>query len=436
MPDIAVKSSRVGHINLNGDYSQLLPATLDVDADGAVQVRVPYLVGNFPERWWWFSNVQHIGGDGKPIPAQPVPTELDYFDNEGTVGLVGCRTSGQSSMRYSALSAAAGVGGLTASFAVESAVRAANYAAINGFRSEIDGLGQWLNYWAHRTTITLPKDGKPTVISTTLDMPGDLKLTSRLNLCAALIGTAPGGQRPEMRYTSTAFLQTHTKTTRDWSEHLRVHRAVRDLLRVAVWKPLAFQSHQVASDADSLPLGENGRSNRWCTVLTATTGIGEALWADNERPLFVFEDIGTVGVGRWLKLEEACRRGLRPFLRLLDIRSGTIDEHMTQLGIALEAVGYQVFRDAGVSEEKADKKSMAQRVRKILGEVAQALPTPPPSSFPQAFADGYNGVKHASRPEPEFEQQLDLYRTGVRVLRAWIALRVGLPAATVKQRLR
>ena len=141
MAEAAAPRSRVGHLNLKGDYSELLSATLDEHARGGVHLRVPYLLGNFPERWFWNDLGQHIGGDGKVIPPEQPPTELDYFDNKGTVGLVGCRSAGGGSFSIGGFAAASGVGELTANFAVEKAARASNYAKINGFRSEIDGLG-------------------------------------------------------------------------------------------------------------------------------------------------------------------------------------------------------------------------------------------------------------------------------------------------------
>ncbi|HNI35584.1 MAG TPA: hypothetical protein PLV93_09300, partial [Microthrixaceae bacterium] len=117
MPDPAKPASRVGHLNLKGDFSELLPATLDEQESGGVLLRVPYLVGNFPERWFWSDLGQHIGSDGKPIPPEEPPTELDYFDNRGAVGLVGCRNAGGGSLLFGGVSAAAGVGDLAVNFA-------------------------------------------------------------------------------------------------------------------------------------------------------------------------------------------------------------------------------------------------------------------------------------------------------------------------------
>lgn len=427
--------SRVGHLNLNGDYSKLLPATLDEGERGGVLLRIPYLIGRFPEGWFWNDLGLHIGEDNKPLSPEPPPINLDYFDETGTVGLIGCRPAKGSSMRFGGLAASSGVGALSASYAVERAKRANNYIKINGLRSEIDGLSQWLNVWAHRTVIMPPRNGNPGTVSTTLELPPDLKLGHRLNLSATVIGTAPGAQQPEVRYTSTAKLQTYSTTPRGWEEHLSLHRMIRDLLRIAVWQPLTFQEHEVTSDSEKIILkeGEAPRS-RWCTVKTAHTEIAEPIWDSNFSPLFMFSDLKSSGITRWLKLKEKNNRGLSPFLRLLDIRQGTIDEHITQLGIAMEALGYQAFLDSGSSEKSADSKSLEQRVRKIASTVAACMPNIP-TSYPKDFADGYNAVKHANRPEPNPQDLIQHYRLGVKILRVWIALQLGLPEQVIRERL-
>lgn len=435
MTDNAPATSRVGHLNLKGDFSELVPATLDDQERGGVLLRIPYLVGNFPERWFWSKRALHIGQDGKPIPPEAPPSELDYFDNKGAVGLVGCRTA-PGGMRFGTAVAASGVGELRANFAVEGSERAANYKRINGLRSEIDGLGHWLNLWAHRTTIALPKDGSPLAVTTTLTLPRDLRLEGRLNLCATVKGTAPSSQQSEVRYTSKALLQTYSTKQRDWAEHLQIHRDIRDLLRVAIWKPIAFRGHEATSDMEKVAINsdENPKS-RWFKVQTAVTGIGSAAWRKDELPLFVFHDIKQAGIRKWLRFSGANRRGLAPFIRLLDIREGTIDEHMTQLGIAFEALGYQAFLESGSSEKSADRKTMEQRVRKIASQVTGCVDSIP-TTFAKDLADGYNAVKHANRPAPDPADLLANYRLGVNVVRAWIALHLGVSDSIVAQRLR
>jgi hypothetical protein len=110
------------------------------------------LVGSFPERWFWSDLGLYMGADGKPIPLELPPTELDYFDEQGPVGLIGYRPAGGGTTRFGGMVAASGVGMLTADYTVDKAFRASNYVKINGLRSKIDGLSQWLNLWAHRTS--------------------------------------------------------------------------------------------------------------------------------------------------------------------------------------------------------------------------------------------------------------------------------------------
>lgn len=195
-------------------------------------------------------------------------------------------------------------------------------------------------------------------------------------------------------------------------------------------------SSQVTSDKEKVAIKSDADlQSRWCDAKSAVTGIGPAVWGKNERPLFAFADINSAGIVKWLAFAEENRRGLRPFLRLLDIREGTIDEHMTQLGIAIEALGYQAFLDGGSSEKSADKKTMEQRVRKIASQVSGCVPNIP-TTFAKDLADGYNAVKHANRPVPDPADLLANYRLGVRIVRAWIAIRLGAKDAVVAQRLR
>ena len=425
--------SRVGYLDLNELHRGLVPAALDESMFGGVGLRVPYLEGSFPEQWFWSDSSLHIGSDGKPIPIEPVPACMDYLDVQGAVGLVGCHRATGSSTRFGGIGRSAGVGAVSATYAVRGSHYARNYGKVNGFRSDIDGLSQWLDLWAHHTTTTMPKGGGPVTVRTTLVLPPNLRLAARLNLCATVHGTAPARQEPEMRYTSTTMLQTYSTTARPWNEHLDLHEAVRDLLRIAVWKPLAFQRHEVTSDEEKVIIGDGEvPRSRWLEVTTSATGIARPVWDARTRTLFEFQDVEWAGIGKWLRLRESNRRGLRPMMRLLEMRESTIDERLAQLGIAMEALGYQGFRDSGLSEKKADAKKLAARVGKLVDLALGCVPGVP-DTFPQDFADSYNAVKHARRAEPNPMDLFELYRTGVRVLRAWVALRIGVSEDAVRE---
>ncbi|UJH71623.1 HEPN domain-containing protein [Ornithinimicrobium sp. INDO-MA30-4] len=336
---------------------------------------------------------------------------------------MGCR-SGPSTQRFGSKSPDAGVGMIRASFAIEGAGLAKHYVKPNGLRSEIDGLAYWLGYSALRSTVTFKKDGSGRAMTTSATPVDDMELGRALNLRAMARATSSGQQTLEVTYRSLVFLQTFAEAPREWSDHLTLHFGVRDLLRIAAWKPLNFQSHEAASTKETFTLSGVERQP-WYAVRTAMTSMSKATWTVNDRFLFNYADIGRVGVGRWLKLAKQYTRGIDPLVRLLDLAGATVDAHMMQLGIAMEAVGYQALIDSGRSPASANSTSVKSRVEFLLVETGSAV-TFNTTNFAQDFADSYNSVKHANRAPVAPATKAEHYQQGVQLLRAWIALRLGL----------
>lgn len=359
------------------------------------------------------------------------PTELDYYDNKGSVGLLGCR-SGPATQRFGGSAPGTGVGAINARFAIEGAWLASNYLKLNGFRSEIDGLSQWLGYSALRTFIKLPKDGVSHQITTTATAVEDLPLSRALNLRAVAHAFSTGLQSPEVTFRSRVFLQTFTKSARDWDDHLPLHVGVRDLLRIAAWQPINFNSHQAASLKETVTVKEEEKQT-WREVRTAVTGLSEPSWKVTDRFLFAYNDIGRPGVSRWMKLAETYARGIKPLIRILDLKGATIDAHVMQLGIAVEAIGYQSLIESGMAPATANRKPVKERVDHLLIEVAGAIRFSP-ASFAQDFADSYNSVKHANRAPVTPAVKLEHYRHGVEMLRAWVAIQIGVSKTVVNSR--
>jgi hypothetical protein len=120
-------------------------------------------------------------------------------------------------------------------------------------------------------------------------------------------------------------------------------------------------------------------------------------------------------------------------IRLLDLEGATIDAHVMQLGIAVEAIGYQALIDSGKTAASANSTSVKSRVDFLVAEVGNAI-TFNTTTFAQDFADSYNSVKHANRTPVALSTKLEHYRQGVQLLRAWIGLRLGLKKAVLKGR--
>jgi hypothetical protein len=415
--------TRIGFLVDGDPETDLMTALYEHDAIG-VRVKVPYLVssGDMRGRWWSQGVVYGDDPDRTKYDYSP-PSELDYFDSRGSVGLIGC-WSGPSTQKLGGWKPGVGVGVINARLALEGAIRASNYLKINGLRSEIDGLAHWLGYSALKTLIKLPKDGSAREISTSLTQVDQMPLGRALNLKAVAHGVSSGHQTAEVTYRSRVHLETFTKTARDWQEHLASHFGLRDLLRIAAWKPINFQSHQAASTKEAITVPGHERQ-AWRVVRTATTDISDAMWRSSDRFLFVFSDIGRTGLARWLRLADTYSRGIKPLVQLLDLEGATVDAHVAQLGIAVEAIGYQALIESGKSPSAANGHSVEKRIDYLLADVADTLNFDH-TTFAKDFANTYNSVKHASRDVVAPALKVEHYRHGVAMLRSWVALRVGV----------
>jgi hypothetical protein len=423
--------TRIGFLADGDPDTDLMTALYEHDALG-VRIRVPFLVSSGDMRGrWWSQGVLHVDDPHRTKYTYSPPTELDYFDNMGSVGLIGC-SSGASNQRFGGPSSDAGVGVINARFALEGAGLASNYLKINGLRSEIDGLGHWLGYSALKTIIKFPKDGSAHEITTSLAPVDAMPLGRVLNLKAVAQGVSSGPQTPEITYRSRVHLETFVKSATEWQDHLTPHLAVRELLRVASWKQINFQSHQAASANETITI--NGAQRQpWREVRTATTGIALPTWTANDRFLFAYSDIERAGVTRWLKLSQAYGRGVKPLVQLLDLEGATIDAHVSQLGIAVEAIGYQALIDSGKSPAAANGTRVETRIEHLLTEVVGGISFNH-ATFAKDLADTYNSVKHANRATVAPALKLEHYRQGVAMLRAWVAVRLGVKKAVLAQR--
>jgi len=428
---VGQENTRIGFIDDGSERSGFLAATYEFDEVG-VRLKIPYLPEDDRGRWW-SDDLFVVATDGATTSVE-LPFSLDYVDSQGSVGLIDCHAGG-----FRSRLGVAGVGTVHALYAVEDAVEAKNYSKPHGLRSQIEGLAYWLGVSALKTVVTYKRDPKTSEIvargataTTSMEDVEDLPLARAINLKAIAYASNRGMSSPEVTYRSHVYLETSSVVARGWSEHVDLHTAMRNLLRVASWKSIHFQAHHAMSAKESFVLaGET--TPRWLLVRTARTGIAEPTWTSLDRFLFTYADVGRVGVSRWLKIVKDYERGVRPLVHLLDLKDATIDAHMAQLGIAVEAIGYQSLIEIGVAPGAANRKSVEQRIDHLLMEVDGAL-TFPTETFAKDFADSYNSVKHANREEISPATKQDHIRQGVQMLRAWVAIKLGVKPAAVKAR--
>ncbi|MFG1621168.1 hypothetical protein [Kribbella sp. NPDC049227] len=361
---------------------------------------------------------------------------MRLFQGSGSVRVVGRECCFNASPGRVIL--ATGLGILSADYALIGALGANRYSRINGLRSEIEGIGAWVGLGSLDSERIFTEDGRLKTVSLHLRSPEPLRVGRQLNLTIRpAYRYGPGEHPDETTINERMLVETRVSSPRDWEDHLCLHSAVRDLIRVSAWRSFNFQDHEATRDDDPLrTIDGTSHGRQWYKVDTFRTGMApKSSTSGHIGFLFSFDDIGPTGVAKWMRLKERMSRGINPILRLLELREATIETHFAQLGIGLEALGFTLARDAGLSIEKAGNESFELRLRRLAADC--------PGSFPideDAWVTDmrrlYNSVKHANRALPEPSELFKAYWESLLVFRYWIAGRLGLRKSALKANLR
>lgn len=125
----------------DGDETTPETATLLEDTGSQIILRVPWtgMASRSPyERWFHGASTQWGDDPERSRFKYEVPKTLWFQDVEGSVTLVGCRSAGfKSTMR-------SGQGRVDVQFAVLGAGGTSDYQKINGLRSSMPGLSNWM----------------------------------------------------------------------------------------------------------------------------------------------------------------------------------------------------------------------------------------------------------------------------------------------------
>jgi hypothetical protein len=384
---------------------------------------------------WFMQNIMWGDDPDRTKHRYEVPEYIAFVDPGGPVALVGCRASGYRSNGVTGI----GVGTVTVRFAVIGANDASRYASINGLRSEIEGLPTFFGVRSVTYDHETDDEGRLVEATIRLKAPPAIKLARYLNLeLRPSYTSGPGDQPDETRVRDRTLLQTCVKNPRAWDAHLDVHFAVRDLLRASAWRQLNFISHSVTRDDDPLRMLDGStRGRQWQPVETALTDLSPE---PSKRKglefdlLFRFGDVGSKGMSRWIALHRDHPRIVQPVLRLLELREASIETHVAQLGMGLEALGLKVALDGKVAKRRAEQEPIETRVARVAQRLQNRLPFDGGEAAKE-IAVAYNGVKHTNRDLPESEELFVAYRKGVQIFRTWVMAVTGVPVQRSKERL-
>lgn len=389
--------------------------------EGDLLLTIPWRRGSPYERW--FGQGINWGDDPDRSKHRYTPPSTLWFESaEGPIVLVGCHI--QSSQMALA---SVGQGRLSVELAVAGGRPGQDYAAINGLQSAIPGLGLWLGQRAMQRQLDRDAEGRLRGMTLTWSRDQKIQASRRLNLTIQ-----PGFEFTDVRRGDGTQLreefqiQTLTARPRRWLEHLRLHSRVRDLIAIASWD--AFDLTQLAVTRDSDPIRTMDQQSHGRQWLRAEEFVLPPSSPTERRLsfLFRFQDIGTRGIGRWLRVRDRHLRAIEPLIFSLRQRGVPLETHVQQLGAAVEALGYELALDAGGSRRRAGSQDFlgaATRVRDALGQDFIG----PFKEWPEQMRLAYRAVKHPEHPLPDAQSAYDVVEDTRFVLRLWIARQLGTP---------
>lgn len=376
----------------------------------------------------WFMPASRHGDDPDwSSDAYKPPPVLMFQDNEGSVALVGCRATGFKS------SLSAGSGLVVSNFAILGATHL-GYGKINGMRSELPGLALWSGQRSVHKKTERDAEGRVQKVDLSLDSPPQIPLSKALNF---MLRPTWRTSNPDNIGTFAAHdvveLQTTAKRARPWENHLNQHIAMRELLVLAAWRHFGFRGLSVNREDDpERSLSGDPIAPRWADVVTHRLQDHQP-WTQDPRFLFTFSDIGTTGVRHWLKLRSRFTRAIQPLLAVADQADAFWETRMTQSGIALEALGYQIDIDYGGGHlDKRGQLPYKKALDVILRDMS-CVPLDDTEDWKQRSHDCYMSIKHPDRTWPDALVLANTLRQNLLVLRVWLASRLGCPEAQLKQ---
>ncbi|MEU6250465.1 HEPN domain-containing protein [Glycomyces sp. NPDC047010] len=420
--------SRIGFLSGDGIPDSNMVADLSLTEDGII-VRVPWNHSSRPEYERWFGDGIQWGDDPEKTKFKyNPPQQIDFQDSNGRIVLSGCHSRGSKRNPISRI----GTGIIGVDYAILGATSAENYSSINGFRSEIEGLGTWMNLSSLSIKHTSDADGRLRTVEMKLESPEEVRVHRNLNLKVVPSFQYDRGPRPdETVINERMYVESLVKRSRSWDEHLNLHIKMRDLLRLSSWRQLNFLSHKATREDDPLrTLDGAGHGRVWYEVHTFRTKVAENPSEGSVNFLFSYSDLSKSGISTWIKLHDSMARGIDPIISLLDLENGTINSAFAQIGIGLEALGYLIAIEKGVSKKKAGDQTFENRLQNIWNDIK----TQPPTDGTRWIRDTtklYNSVKHANRTAPMPKDLRENFWRSVLIFRFWIAGRLGVSSKTI-----
>lgn len=409
---------RVGHMMDTGEDDSVVSVTFD--EDGA-EVIWPRALG-FADAW-------------ERNNTGTLPTTSIFRDHsgyltlrEGSTGGLSMSTVGSSQQRIRYRSV------------VETGGAGVGYDHINGMRSEIEGLARWAKMHPVTGSIEFEEGRKSPRVLITAENLDSLKLGGRLGLTLDTSfhhnPTPTGGvySVSEALFVSTQSIELFT-----WEDHAAAHHMIQDLMCLAYGHPCRVQLRAVMRDDDQ-PYGTGDERRWWPNVYAPDFGRGAPpeYLPEERQPLFYLDEADGDRVAKWLDEFESWSRPTWIAVTTLFQQGSTVEAQLLQVGIALEALGYAIWRAVNPTGKRTPTfEGLLRYVTDFVGIEHHLLfdEGKTAEEWRSEFNAAFKGAKHADNPLPSGLVAITRARQGLTLIRCWLAIELGVAPAMLRERL-
>ena len=245
--------------------------------------------------------------------------------------------------------------------------------------------------------------------------------------------------------------QVYLKTflpDKSWSEHLRVHRLISELMSVADCRTHTYKDMKAYKARPGAALSRKIERDDWRDVLSYTPVVDRSAVDHETTFLFTYKDLSDGGVERWNELCSGCAQGMTILLYLIrEFDNLAIETKAVLVGAILECVGWYSI----VSNN--DTKRMGTRKDRVTGEKRPAppkfetllevliesfeddLPFKDINLWKDCIYDSYMGSKHPDARKMELDEMYYAVMEAIVLVRMWVGGQVGADLKTMKDRL-
>lgn len=317
-------------------------------------------------------------------------------------------------------------------------LRRVDYRDIHGMDSEIDGLSAWSGVSGIEQHVAqVGSEGPHYTLNAYLIEP--VSLGGPLNLCLS----SGFSYDPMNRGTFRGVRDILTVRTLDtepapWAEHVAVHRLVQDLVSLAFGEAQGMRLTQVVRRDDQPDFVSPNQSLLWRGAFDPLHGSAadEGRVSKNRTPLFALGDVDRQVLADFLSSPDRWGRPLAIASAVLFTADAPPHMRLTQVGVALESLGYAIWQEAGGGGKTPAMPTLLAKVSDAAGISHRAIyGEHSPDEWRRHFNANFKGTKHADNPLPEPHEASVLASQGLALICVWLARHLGAPTDVVSANL-